>query len=322
VGKACGVLESAERLEKLPATEAAWRAGKLSEAQVEEISSAAELDAYAEQELLSAVEIEDLHRLRRRCARVRAAARSDDDRSAYLHRRRELKHWIDWEGAFRLSGRFAPEAGAVIMASLEPFRVKSTIRGKNKDKPAAYLADALVAMASHSAKVPSDALRPGPSAVVHVRVDYEALKRGHLKRGELCEVPGVGPIPLSAAYAFAADAFLEAVVMKGTDVVSVAHLGRYIPEKLKIALFERDQTCVVPGCGKDRDLEIDHVIGVERGGPTKLRNLALLCSWHHYQKTHHGYVLKRFGGGWVWHGPNGPPRDDEGKSQPELTEPD
>jgi len=33
VGKACGVLESAERLAKLPATEAAWRAGKLSEAQ-------------------------------------------------------------------------------------------------------------------------------------------------------------------------------------------------------------------------------------------------------------------------------------------------
>ncbi len=77
---------------------------------------------------------------------------------------------------------------------------------------------------------------------------------------------------------------------------------------------------MVPGCGQERDLEVDHVIGVVRYGPGKLRNLALLCRWHHYLKTHHGYRLKRFGGGWLWEPPNGPPRDDDGKLQPELTE--
>jgi hypothetical protein len=97
----------------------------------------------------------------------------------------------------------------VILAALEPFRAKAALRQKNQDKPCAYLADALVAMAEHSQKVPEDALRPGPGAVVHVRVDHAALKRGHVVAGELCEVPGVGPIPVAAARSFAADAFLR-----------------------------------------------------------------------------------------------------------------
>jgi hypothetical protein len=318
VGRACSVLQTAELLPKLPATEAAYRAGKLSEPQVEEIVASAALDHAAEWGLLTAAETEELEELRRQCARVRAAARSEPQRVEYLHRHRQLSHWIDYEGAFRLAGRFTPESGAVILAALEPFRTKASIRGKNKDKPCAYLADALVAMAEHSRKVPEDALRPGPGAVVHVRVDYSALQRGQVLPGERCEVPGVGPIPVAAARGFAADAFLKAVVVKGQEVKAVAHLGRSVPERLRTALIERDPVCVVPGCSEDKDLEIDHVVPVYRGGRSTLYNLARLCRWHHYQKTFHGYVLRRVTGGWAFHPPNGPPPPDEQAAQPEL----
>jgi hypothetical protein len=73
----------------------------------------------------------------------------------------------------------------------------------------------------------------------------------------------------------------------------------------------------VPGCGEDKDLEIDHLVPVHRRGPTSLHNLARLCHFHHYQKTYHGYVLRRVPGGWSFHPPNGPPRDEQ-EAQPEL----
>jgi hypothetical protein len=141
--------------------------------------------------------------------------------------------------------------------------------------------------------------------------------RGELAPGETCEVPGVGPIPVCAARAFASDAFLAVIVADGQDIKAVSHLGRTIPDRLMTALIERDPVCVVPGCAEHEDLAFDHVIPVHRRGPTSLHNLARLCRWHHYLKTFHGYVLDRVGGKWIWVGPNGPPPDPLAE-QPEL----
>ena len=317
VGRAAAMLDTADLLQNLPATQAAYREGKLSEPQVEEIASAAALDKQSEADLLLAAELEELVELRRRCARVRATARSELERHEYLHRHRQLRHWTDVEGAFRLDGRFTPEAGAVIWAALEPFKQRAALRNPNKEPDAAYAADALVAMAKRSSCSPGDPLRTGPEAVVHVRVDYAALVRGQANPGEICEVPGVGPIPVAAAQAFAADAFLKAVVMDGTDIRAVSHLGRSIPDRLKTALIERDPVCVVPGCCETEGLEFDHIIPVERRGPTSLHNLGRLCQWHHYLKTYFGYVLGRMRGEWYFHGPNGPPPDPKSR-QPVL----
>ena len=317
VGRQVAVLQTAELLESLPETEAAYRRGRLSEPQVEEIATAAALSPDSQQDLLSAAEAEALVELRRRCARVRAAARSEAEQHEYLHRRRQLRHWTDVEGAFRMVGRFTPESGAVILAALEPFKQRLCLRAPNKESPAAYAADALVAMAERSGSVAEDALSPRPRAVVHVRVDYAALRRGYIEPGETCEVPGVGPIPVAAARSFASDAFLAAVVADGKDIKAVSHLGRSIPERLKTALVERDRVCVVPGCGEHEGLQIDHIVPVHRRGPTSLDNLCRLCRWHHYLKTYHGYVLNRAGGGWIWYGPNGPPPDPMAR-QPEL----
>jgi uncharacterized protein DUF222/HNH endonuclease len=310
------VLQTAEILQSLPTTEAAYRKGGLSEPQVEEIASAAALDSKSEADLLSAAELEELVELRRRCARVRATARSELERHEYLHRHRQLRHWNDVEGAFRLEGRFTPEAGAVIWAALEPFKQRAALRSPNKEPDAAYAADALVAMAKKASCAPGDPLRTGPEAVVHVRVDYSALVRGQANPGEICEVPGIGPIPVAAARSFAADAFLKAVIMDGDDINAVSHLGRTIPERLKTALIERYPVCVVPGCCETEGLEFDHIIPVERGGTTSFQNLDRLCKWHHYLKTYHNYVLVRVGGDF-WFGPNAPPPDPQAR-QPEL----
>ena len=225
VGRACEVLFTAEALPGLPSVDAAFRKGELSEVQAIEITSAAALDPSSEQLLLEAAELEELKELRRECARVRAAARSESEREKYLHQHRRLNTWTDREGFFRMSGWLTPQSGAVVMASLEPFRQKVTLRSSHKETEANRLADALVAMAEHSRHLPDNAMRPGPATMIHVRVDYSALKRGSVEKGEICEVPGVGPIPLRAAEALMSDAFIAAFLTKGEDILSVAHLG-------------------------------------------------------------------------------------------------
>jgi hypothetical protein len=77
------------------------------------------------------------------------------------------------------------------------------------------------------------------------------------------------------------------------DIRAVSHRGRTINAALRTALVYRDRTCVVPGCGVTKGLEIDHVIPFAEGGPTELDNLALLCYDHHHKKTYEGWVLTR-----------------------------
>ncbi len=84
-------------------------------------------------------------------------------------------------------------------------------------------------------------------------------------------MPGVGPIPVSVAREWAEDSFLKAVLVDGTDVKAVSHMGRTIPARLRTALEARDPTCVVPGCDVRQGLEIDHVVPFASGGPTSLR---------------------------------------------------
>ncbi len=140
----------------------------------------------------------------------------------------------------------------------------------------------------------------GIGTMVHVRVDHASLVRGRTEPGEVCEIPGIGPIPVATARALADDAILKVLVTDGVDVLAVAHGGRTIPARLRSALEERDPVCCVPGCGIRRGLEVDHRIPWAEGGPTTMANLARLCAWHHYLKTHCGYRLAGRPGAWSW----------------------
>jgi hypothetical protein len=143
--------------------------------------------------------------------------------------------------------------------------------------------------------------------MVQVRVDHSALVRGRAKRGEWCEIPRVGPIPVATARRLASDSILKVLVTKGSDVTAVGHAGRTIPAKLRTALEARDPTCVVPGCDARRGLEIDHRVPFARGGPTTLANVARLCGWHHHLKSMGMYRLGGRPGAWTWSGPDPPP---------------
>jgi hypothetical protein len=131
-----------------------------------------------------------------------------------------------------------------------------------------------------------------PNCSLMVRVDLDALLRGDVGPGEVCEIDNQGPIPVAMARDLANDSFLRLVFHRAGDIRAVSHLGRTINRRLRTALAHRDRCCVVPGCGVPFGLEIDHIVPFAQGGPTELANLALLCHHHHYLKTYEGWTLQ------------------------------
>jgi len=146
-----------------------------------------------------------------------------------------------------------------------------------------------------------------PRAVVQVRVDLAALRRGSVATGETCEIPGVGPVSVRTARELMGDAWVDLIVSDGVDVTTICRLGRSIPTALRTALVERDRCCVVPGCDTAQGLEIDHWrVDHAAGGPLSLDNLARLCHYHHYLRTHQGFVLAGGPGTWSFEPPEHP----------------
>jgi hypothetical protein len=316
-GDAQRTLETGRRLAGLPGVEQAARSGRLSGAKVAAITGAASVDPSAEGHLLAGAEDGSLLEVRSRCRTVRSTAAARDPLAAErrIHARRTFAWWHDDEGAFCFQGRDTAERGAALLARLLPAaeRIDRQRRAGGGDgaprgggdrpppEPAAALrADALFALVAGAADdlpgSPDDVVRGAPSATVIVRVDLEALRRGGTLPGERCDIAGLGPVPVATARHLLDDAFLAIVFAEAGDIRAVSHRGRTVRKSLRTALVERDAgTCVVPGCGATRTLEIDHVVPLEQGGPTELGNLALLCRHHHRRKTYDGWTLERTG---------------------------
>jgi hypothetical protein len=69
--------------------------------------------------------------------------------------------------------------------------------------------------------------RPNPRYLALLRVDLAALRRGALASGELCEITGVGPVPVPVPVArdLLGESVLKLVITRGVDVAQVTHLG-------------------------------------------------------------------------------------------------
>jgi hypothetical protein len=289
VGRARATIETAERLSALPATASALLAGTLSEQQVDVIASAATANPKAESMLLQTARTEGVKGLKTEAARVEAAASTDqDERYRRAIGRRYLRHRrvSDVEGMIEMRGPI--DRTARVLAALEPIErdlFDEARAAEVRELPEALAFDALVRMADDSARVAelTDGRRAAGTLVV--RVDKSVFDRGATVQGEVCEIPGVGPIPVSVAQDLSVDAFLKCLITDGTDVHAVSHPGRARSARLVTALMELQPECVIAGCHVDRHLEIDHNFPVTLGGRTELGNLNRLCHHHHDLKT-------------------------------------
>jgi hypothetical protein len=323
VSDSAGLLAAARQMEKLPEVKEAFRDGKLSPSKARQVAGAATTDPSKERQLLEAAENQTLGQLRATCDRVRRQAESELDEAAKyqaIRRRRYYKDVTEPDGAVKFDGRMTPDDGAKLRAELMRRARKICARARSegrRERFECYMADALMELVN--------SVRSGSGGVadVHVTVEAQALLRGHSTDGETCEIKGVGHVPVATARQILGDGFLSILVKKGKDVTTIASAGRAVPAAVDRALRERDKKCCVPGCDVTEALERDHrIVPFIDGGPTSLENLALLCRWHHYQRTYCGF---RLGGDpelWIWSGPQERSSDEFGwadQSYPEQT---
>ena len=125
----------------------------------------------------------------------------------------------------------------------------------------------------------------GADAKILVRVDLPALLRGRAVEGETCEIAGLGPIPVSIVSEWMDNAFLAAIVTKGTDITKVVHLGRRFTSEQRTALQWRDPVCARKGCDNRLGLQYDHFEDWAHTRTTRVDAGRRFCTPCHRLKT-------------------------------------
>ncbi|MEI7859747.1 MAG: hypothetical protein WCI26_07925 [Acidimicrobiales bacterium] len=343
VGQAADTLALGRALASQPGVEDAFRRGKLSDPKVKLISRAVTANPGSESDLLGSADQATVRQVQDRCARAKAQARSADEeakRQEALRSRRSCRTWIDREdGAFCMSARLTPDAGARVLSVLEATTDKMFNAARaagRRDSHDNYAADALVAIITGSTDHLVDPEDPdggedgtarrrtsrSSRARVHVRIDLDALRQGSVGPGQMCEIPGVGPISVQTAKEIMGDAITTLFITNGIDVPAICNLGRHIPAAISAALLERDPICVVPGCDRSDHLQVDHChLDYAKGGATEWWNLVRICQHHHLLKTTKRFRLEGRPGEWRFvpnkSGPSGSDPDD-GDGPPEA----
>jgi hypothetical protein len=320
VGRSRGVLETAGRLDQLPETEAALRAGKLSATQAEIISSAGPA---ADAVLVPVAAGMPVAKLKDAAAKLRQTDENADARYERVRKSRYLRTWSDVDGASCGSWKLTPDAGGVVLAALQPFienayrQAKKTGTVESSEAVAADgWTDLCAAVKSGSVEKPAGSRWPKGETVL--LVNLESLRRGSVEAGETCEIAGVGPVPVSVARELFPGSLLKVVIRDGVDIRTVVHTKRRATAEMLTGLFVRDGTlkCCRPSCGRPA-VQIDHTADWAKTFETRVDQLAGLC-WHdHDLKTNHGHTYRHGPRGWEWHHPDGaveyehPPPDGE-----------
>jgi Domain of unknown function (DUF222) len=338
VGDAVDVLETAHRLKALPVTAEAVRDGRLSKAQACAVADAATVAPDAEVALIGLAGRESVKGLRDEAARRKQAHLDENTRYEAIRASRHVRFGTEADGAATMGVRTTPDAMAEIKAAIAHHQTKifDTARRQGlRDPFEAYAADALLDMARTSlgrsrsglatgTHQPDGSDEPGPRpkrvpTKVIVRVDHSALARGWVEPGEVCDIPGVGPIPVTQVRQSleAGDSFCAVIVTEHDQVTTVAHHGHKPvthPATLVDVVVERghdvtgahhsrapdtyqrtaldwtNASCAVEGCDLPRQ-QIDHRVDWARTHHTKLDELDGYCAHHHALKTRRNYQL-------------------------------
>jgi hypothetical protein len=272
-----------------PATSEALASGVVSWAQAREIVAAEAAAPGSEVALLEVATTTGFAGLREEARRVRLGVMDREDLHRERHRLRSVQHWVDEWGMVAGRFRLPPEVGVPFVNRLdaETDRVRRAARrdGSTESRDA-HAADAFVTMTSGAGKG-----RSARADVVFV-CSVDAYRRGSTVDDELCHVIGAGPVPVSVVRdAVADDAFVKAVVVRGTKIDTVAHFGRRMSAELRTALelgppprFD-GTVCSENGCDRRHDLEWDHEDPVANGGVSSYENLKPRCKPDHWEKT-------------------------------------
>ncbi len=288
-------LRCGAQLRDQPGARLAATSGRLSAQQTAAITDAVTANPAAADRLLAQAERDSLGELRDACQQVKAAADPDPVRTEQrIHARRAVRRYRDGEGAEHLHMVGTRVELAKLDQALAPIIDQLLAQHRADREPYEAIAfDALVqAVTTGTPGINDTAGRPKSRYLTLVRVDLEALQRGHIDGDdELCEITGLGPIPVATARELLGESILKLVITKGVDVLHVTHLGRGVNTAQQIALLWQQPVCTRLGCGRRHRMENDHRVEWAKIHCTELANIEPLCIGDHDLKTRHGWAL-------------------------------
>jgi len=277
--------------------------------------------AEAEPVLLEAARRLDPPRLRRLVAHLAAVADPDaaDAQAQRQHQRRGI--WVSptLAGMVAVDGLLDPEAGATLLAALEPLARPASAEDERSGSQ--RRADALLELARRALEGGGLPQTGGVRPQLTVTVELASL----LGQADLPGGDGgvAGPLPAETVRRLACDATLTRVLVTRhphqhpaeglaarlhaavallppalggapTQPLEVGRATRVVTAAQRAALAVRDGGCSFPGC--DRPVawcDAHHLRHWLHGGPTDLANLALLCRTHHRAVHEGGWHLHR-----------------------------
>ncbi|MGW4134725.1 DUF222 domain-containing protein [Amycolatopsis japonica] len=185
------------------------------------------------------------------------------------------------DGFWKLSGLLDPETGARTAAALDAYAAKRPVdefgQADHRTLPQRR-GDAWAELLDLAIACPDQPGTAGYRTLVHVTVGLDALKTG---LGTAC-LDFVGRITAREARLAACDCLMIPVVLGAAgEPLDVGRMKRFVTPGQRRALNIRDGGCAFPGCHRaPKHCHAHHIRHWADGGPTDLRNLVLLCSFH------------------------------------------
>ncbi len=280
-------------LREMPATEAAWLAGEISQAQVEPLAAVrtrvgAELFDPDEAALVGYARQLPHRDFMRTLAYWTQAADPDgveDDAEAQRDSRRlHLSQSLD--GKWFLDGVLDPISGEVVSRALKAIEDElfeadraAANGGALARTPAQRRADALVELARRAAAMPAGGRLPEP--LLTVLVGYETFA------GRVCEMESGTVVTPGSLLPWLTKAYIERVVFDSPDrVKNVGVRRRLFGGATRRAVEVRDRECFSEYCDLPADqCEIDHVQPYGEGGLTVDDNGRPACRYHNRRRN-------------------------------------
>jgi hypothetical protein len=289
IGRAKEAMETGKRLRDADEVDTALKTGTISFEQAAEIARTEESRPGSAPELIDVATNAPFHVLRDRSRRIRLEAEQHRDLPARQHAARGARSHTDELGMIDVHLRFEPHIGTPIVTRAEAEASRRFRKAKKEDRAEPFerhLCDAYAAMLQGSS-VKGPSRRPE----LVVLVSHEVAKRGwkDVREGELCKIPGVGPVSPRVAKEIADDAFISGVLYDGRDLRHFRRWTRNVPIGVRLAL-ELGEPPAFDGiactdCGNRFRTETDHVDPHVALGPASVDNLEPRCWSCHKAKT-------------------------------------
>ena len=307
MGVAKRTAETGAALADAPEVASAFASGEVSVDQAAEIAKAEMARPGSSRELLTVAREESFHVLRDAARRVVLEAEQRRGLGERQKEARSARSYKDELGMVNIHLRLEPHVGTPIVNRAEAEADRLYRAAKNNDRPEPFerhLADAYAVMLSGTGR--GRTTRPE----LVVLVSHEVAKRGwtEVRDGELCTIPGVGPVPPEVARSIAKDAFLTGLFYDGKDLRSIRRWTRNVPVEVKVALelgtppcghttlrrssrrIARNDCAHFDGfkcadCGNRFRNQRDHVEPHNQFGPASIDNLEPRCWRCHQAKT-------------------------------------